>query len=46
MPHTIDDLWEMIYGNQQAMIYAGGTDVLARYRSLTSKNLICIEDIH
>jgi len=46
MPHTIDDLWEMIYGNQQAMIYAGGTDVLARYRSLTSRNLTCIEDIH
>lgn len=47
MPHTLDDLWEMVYENPQAMIYAGGTDVLVKHRSLTPINpFICLENIH
>lgn len=33
LPNTLDDLWEILYSEPEALLYAGGTDLLVKIRS-------------
>lgn len=51
LPHTIDDLWEIIHLEPGARLYAGGTDLLVKLRSqapLPSSSpdtLVCLDRV-
>ena len=47
LPHTLNDLWEMMRDFPDAALYAGGTDLLVKMRSgmIPQKRLICLERI-
>ncbi len=48
MPGTIDELWAGLKEYPDAVLYSGGTDVLAKRRKnliAKEKNLICVENI-
>ena len=51
LPHTIDDLWEIIRSEPGARLYAGGTDLLVKLRpqahlpSSSPGTLVCLDRI-
>jgi CO/xanthine dehydrogenase FAD-binding subunit len=47
LPHTLDDLWEILEKESSPAIYAGGTDLLVKLREGMSSPpaLVCIERI-
>jgi xanthine dehydrogenase FAD-binding subunit len=40
LPHTLDDLWEILYSEPGPHVYAGGTDLLVKLRSLSPSSLL------
>jgi CO/xanthine dehydrogenase FAD-binding subunit len=47
LPSTLDDLWEVLEKEPDAIMYAGGTDLLVKIRSgeVNPSSLICLERI-
>ncbi|MBF0548907.1 MAG: xanthine dehydrogenase family protein subunit M [Deltaproteobacteria bacterium] len=47
LPRTLDELWDLLRRRPEAVIYAGGTDVLVKLRAglIAASSLICLERI-
>ena len=47
LPHTLEELWEVLRAEPQAAVYAGGTDLLVKLRQglVDSSRLVCLERI-
>lgn len=47
LPHTLEELWEVLRTEPQAAVYAGGTDLLVKLRQglADSSCLVCLERI-
>ncbi|MBF0527328.1 MAG: xanthine dehydrogenase family protein subunit M [Deltaproteobacteria bacterium] len=47
LPRTLDELWDLLLRRPEAVIYAGGTDVLVKLRAglIAASGLICLERI-
>lgn len=47
MPHTLEDLWEILSRDTEAKVFAGGTDIFPAFRRGAAKpsSLICLERI-
>ncbi len=45
LPHTMNELWQILEDEPQASLYAGGTDLLVKMRSglIQPRQLICLE---
>jgi len=47
VPHTLDSLWKILEEDPDALVYAGGTDLLAKLRQsrVNPASLLCLERI-
>ena len=47
LPETLDDLWALLDGEPDSVLYAGGTDLLVKKRAglISPRSLICLERI-